>query len=283
MTTTPGSGDATAAPQYSETDFQLAIAVVTQELEEPVQHIVTLSDEELLAIEGIQHRQLSPLLWAEENLRSDEERAIAVASATRSMIARGLVTTSTIKDPRLPEQTAPDDEIAPALRGTVVARRAADWVLVAERTTSQGKAVGQFFVFDLEDDRRVIFEVFDAMGMHLFFALSFEDLAEQFWLWVDPAREIGEVDGEPEELAAAGFSDSEKARSLGESRAASAVVVRGRGEDAELSAFTLFAKPGQVELMETEGKGDGALVRIAPISRPSLDELVESLFEKRDE
>lgn len=282
MTTTPGSGDATAVPQYSETDLQLALGVISQDLEEPIMHIVTLSDEELLAIEGIQHRQLTALPWASANLRTDEERAIATAAATRSMIARGLVTTSSVKDPRMPQDPSPQDEIAPALRGTVVARRTSDWVIIADRTTSQGTATAVFYVFDLEGGQRVLFEVFDEMGMHLFFVLSAEDLAEQFWLWVDPAREIGDEDGEPEEHPAASFSSSATAKSLAEGRAATAVVVRAR--DAEAApAFSLFARTGTMELMESEGEGADAIVRIGEVSKDRLFELVNSLVVALDD
>lgn len=279
--TTPGSGAATDVPQFSELDQQMALAVVTQPLDDPVQHIVTLSDEELLAIEGIQYRQLTPLPWADENLRTPEERAVAVATATRGLIARGLVTTTKIKDPRLADEPGPEDEIAPALRGTVVARRNPDWVIAAERTTTQGRALGTFYVFDLEAERRAIFEVYDDMGMHLFFALSLESLGEQFWLWVDPAREAGDIDGDPEEFPAGEFSSTERGAGLGQARAATAVMVRGREQEvADAATFTLFAQPGQLDLMESDQSGQDAVVRIAPITQESLGELVLSLIEK---
>lgn len=276
--TTPGSGDATDIPPYDKTDLALAVGVITQELEEPATLIVSLSDEELLAIEGIQHRQLVPLPWAEKNLRTDEERAIATATATRSLIARGLVTMDSVKDPRLADEPGPGNKIAPALRGTVVARRTSDWVVIAERTTSQGRASGMFYIFDIEGSRRVLFEVFDEQGMHLFYLLDFKDFAEQFWLWIDPAREIGAEDGEPEEFTAAAFATSERSELLAQSRAATAVVVRGREESGPVQ-FSLFARPGAVELLEADGDGENAVQRIAPISRESLDALLLSLLE----
>lgn len=275
--TTPGNGSDPSVPQYDSQDIALAAGVITQELDEPATLIVSLSDEELLAIEGIQHRQLVPLPWAEKNLRTDEERAIATATATRSLIARGLVTMDEVKDPRKADEVGPGNRIAPALRGTVVARRTSDWVVIAERTTSQGSASGLFYVFDIDTGRRVLFEVFDEQGMHLFFLLDFADFAEQFWLWIDPAREIGAEDGEPEEFAASSFATSEKAGTLQQSRAATAVVVRGRDQEGA-AEFRLFARPGAVELMETEGEGEQSVHRIAPVSRATLDELVVSLL-----
>lgn len=263
-------------PEYTDQDRAMAVAVVTQDLDEPVQHIITLSDEELIAVEGVQHRQLTPLPWADENLATDVTRAAATASATRSLIARGLVTMEAVTDPRRPGQS-PEDQVAPAVKGTVVARRTSDWVVIAERTTTQGVAMGMFYIFDAGQDRRAILEVYDQMGMHLFFVLEGKDLAEQFWLWVDPAREIGEDDGEVEEYTGAEFTASERYRQLREGRAATAVQVRGRSSEAA-PTFTLFAQPGRLDLLETEGEGEEATMRIGALSRAGLDELLTSLI-----
>jgi hypothetical protein len=62
------------------------------------------------------------------------------------------------------------------------------------------------------------------------------------------------------------------------------VVVRGRGDEAsEAASFTLFAQPGELTLMESEGQGADAVVRLAPITRASLGALVEDLLEKHDD
>jgi hypothetical protein len=279
--TTPGSGSATAPPQYDEEDLRLARLVLSQALEDAVQPVATLTDEELLAIEGVQHRQLLPLPWAEENLRTDEERAIAAAAAARSMIARGLVRSEKVMDPLRAGEPAPRNEIAAALRGTIVARRIADRVIVAERRTTQGVATAIFYVFDLSGGRRVLWEVFDHQGMHVFSVFEGATLPEQLVLFVDPVGGIGDEDGEPIEIPAAEFPGSPKAQDLEGSRALTSIVVRGR-EEADAAQFNLFALPDRTELMETEGEGDDGLVRIAPVSRERLQELVESLLEPED-
>lgn len=60
-------------------------------------------------------------------------------------------------------------------------------------------------------------------------------------------------------------------------RGTTAVVVRGREEEGA-AEFRLFARPGAVELMETEGQGEESVHRVAPVSRKTLDELLISLL-----
>lgn len=276
--TTPGSGSATKAPQYDDEDLRMAHAVLTQPLEEAVISIVTLTDEELLAIEGIQHRQLMPLPWVAENLRTDEERAVAAATATRGLIARGLVRSEKVKDPLRPDEKGPADEIAPALRGTVVARRTSDQVVVAERKTSLGTATSVFYLFDLPTGGRVLWELFDDQGVHVFSVLDLATLPEQLIRFADPVGGIGDEDGEPLEIPAPQFPASEKAQELQGARALTSVVLRARGED-EAATFNLFGMPDRTELMETEDSEAGGVVRIAPISRAGLEELVASLVD----
>ena len=274
--TTPGSGTATSAPQYDDDDLRMAHAVLSQPLDEAVISIVTLTDEELLAIEGVQHRQLMPLPWAAENLRTDEERAVAAATATRGLIARGLVRSELIKDPLRVDQKGPDNEIAPALRGTVVARRTSDRVVVAERKTTEGIATSVFYIFDLADGGRVLWELFDDQGVHVFSVLDVKTIPEQLILFADPVGGIGDEDGAPQEIPSAQFAESAKAAELQGARALTSIVMRSRSEE-EVAAFNLFGMPDRTELMETEGSQEEGLVRIAPISRASLGEVLGSL------
>lgn len=275
--TTPGSGSATSTPEYDDNDLQMAAAVISQTLEEPVVSIATLTDEELMAIEGIQHRQLSPLPWSEANLRTDEERAVATATATRGLVARGLVRMKNIKDPMRPGEPGPDNEIAPALRGTIVARRTADHVVVAERQTTEGKGTSLFYVFELDGGRRVLWELYGDQGLHDFFVMDGETLAAQLLLFADPVGGVGEEDGEPVEIPAAQFQTHAKSAELKEARAVTSIALRSRGEGSP-ALFTLFSQLDRLELMETEGEGEAAVARIATISRGGVEQLIASLL-----
>src|SRR5690625_1133307 len=186
--TTPGSGCATAAPQFTDHDFHVAASLLQQEYDEPVAAVLRLTDEELLAVEGIQHRQLLPLPWASKNLDTDVKRAVVTATAMRSLISRGLVNSPKIKDPRTAGGPGPDDEGADVLRGTVVARRTSEAVVVTERTTTEGKATGAtgiFYVFRADEGPRVLWEVYDDQGAHTFDVMDASVLPEQFIVFAD--------------------------------------------------------------------------------------------------
>src|SRR5699024_7335144 len=280
--TTLGSGSATAAPQFTDHDFHVAASLLQQEYDEPVAAVLRLTDEELLAVEGIQHRQLLPLPWAAKNLDTDVKRAVATATAMRSLISRGLVNSSKIKDPRTAGGPGPDDEVADVLRGTVVARRTSEAVVVTERTTTEGKATGIFYVFDLPEGQKVLWEVYDDQGAHTFYVMDASVLPEQFILFADPVAGIGEEDAEPQEIAASAFPSSEIGKELGQARAATSVAVRAQ-DDRDDAAFTIFSLLDRAVMMETGGEGADAHLRLGTISRSTLSELVTSLVEPGDD
>lgn len=267
-------------PRYSAEDLETASALLTRPLTEPVTEIVSLTDEELLALDGIEHDPLTPTPWLERAARGEEDRALATAAAMRSMIARGIVTSSAVLDPRRYEDgsTAQAQVVAvPELQGTVVLRRTSDAVLIAERRTARGTAYGYFHLFHLEDGVRVLWEAFDDDGVHLFFLLAGETLPAQLLAFVDPIDGAADDDGEVEEVPVAQFPTSPAAARLAEARAVTTVLVLARGSDADPTAFTLFSTPDGLELMETEGEGEAALQRVGRLSRDSVLSLVEEL------
>lgn len=275
----------TGAPSFSAEDIRIATELLTQPLDGAVKEIVTLTDEELTALDGLQHDALTPLPWMSESATDDEGRALLTAAAMRSMIARGIVTTGAVRDPRSDEDAPADEAVmvaVPELQGTMVLRRTSDAVIIAERRTERGLAYGYFYVFHLEGTVRVLWEAFDATGFHLFFLLDGDTLAEQLIAFVDPIEAIGEEDGEPQEVPAASFGDSEAAARLARSRAMSTLLVLGREDTDGPTAFTLFSTPDGVELMETAGEGDTAVQRVGAVSRATLTELIEDLVAAGD-
>lgn len=273
---------APTAPQFSESDIAAAMAVVSQPLEESVMEIITLTDEELWAIDGVQHEQITALPWTEKNAPQDAERDLAAAVAMRSMLARGLVVSSAVSDPLTEEpadQGPPVYEVLPQVRGTAVLRRTSDRVLIAERTTEQGTVWSYFHVFDLPEGRRVLLEVFGGSGFHLFYLLAGEDLDAQFLKVVDPQGVVGQEDGEPTEVPAATFGESEEAQRLAAARAMTQVLVVSRDADAA-SQFVVFAMPDGLELMETDV--ESGISRVGAVSAQGLAEVLAQVLPGAD-
>jgi len=278
MTSAPnGPSD---APRFSAEDLEIATGLLTRPLTEPVTEIVSLTDEELMALDGIEQEPLTPIPWIESATHTPEDRSLVAAAAMRSMIARGIVTSSAVLDPRRYEDGSTQQArvvAIPELQGTVVLRRTSDAVLIAERRTERGTSYGYFHLFHLEDQVRVLWEAFDETGVHLFFLLEGSTLPAQLLAFVDPIDGAGDNDGDIEEIPSAEFSTSAAAARLAEARAVTTVLVLARESDADPTAFTLFSTPDGVVLMETDGQEDTAVQRVGKLSRDSVHALVEEL------
>ncbi|AXK46145.1 hypothetical protein [Brachybacterium saurashtrense] len=268
------------APRFSAEDVEIATALLTQPLEQPVTEVVTLTDEELMALDGIEQEPLTPTPWVSGSAEDEDSRALVAAAAMRSMISRGIVSSAAVLDPRRYEDGSQEQArivAVPALQGTMVLRRTADAVLIAERQTERGTAYGYFYLFHVDGGVRVLWEAFDATGFHLFFLLEGGTLPEQLRAFVDPVAGAGEVEGEVEEVPAASFATSAVAQRLADARAVTTVLVLDREDTAGPTAFTLFSTPDALELMETDGEGEAAIQRVGAVSAATLEGLIEEL------
>ncbi|MEO2098695.1 MAG: hypothetical protein ABGX90_16295, partial [Brachybacterium sp.] len=88
--------------------------------------VVTLSDEQIAALDGYERRQFVALPWLDAH---PEQRRIAAAVALRGMIAGGQVLTRTARYEEGPRWRA-----VPEISGCLVLRRTAESFTTAERT-----------------------------------------------------------------------------------------------------------------------------------------------------
>lgn len=271
------------APQLTDEDLEVAMAVISQPLQEEVTELATLTDEELRAVDGFAVEPTTPLPWLEKNAATTAQQQLATAVAMRSLMARGLVVSSALTEPWKYEDGSREPmtfETVPELRAVAVLRRTPDRVLLAERRTEQGTTRAFFYVFELEEERRILLEVFDQTGFHLFYLLRGADLLAQFLLVVDPKGVVGDEDSEPVEVPAAQFSESETAQRLAAARAMSQILVMEMGS-AEAEAFTILALPDHLELLESDE--EQAVTRVGAISRESLGDLLDQLLVAADD
>lgn len=269
--------------RLSDDDIRVAMAVLAQVPADEVASLVTLTDEEILALEGLGHEQLTALPWVEENAAQDAQRALVTAAAMRSFLARGLVVSEDVTDPREDSARAPRAEgertyeAAPELRATAVLRRTSDAVVAMGRRTDHGTATSMFYVFDLPEGRRALWEVYDAQGFHLFFLVPDALLIDQMIAFADPQGVVGTVDGDPEEVPAEELTESETGRRLAQARAATSVLVARRDLDAPVTC-SVFGLPDHLELMEAAAAGGVIHQRVGMVSRDSLAQMLSSLL-----
>ncbi len=266
-----------ATPQFTDDDLATAMGLISQPITQ-LTELIVLSDEEIRTIDGVDHEAVTPLPWIEDHADSPEERDLAAAVAMRSLMARGLITSNAVTDPLA--RTSADEqpmtfEPAPELRGTAVLRRTSDHVVLMERRTASGSVFAFFHVFDLQEGRRVMSEVFDASGFHHFHLMPGDLLMERCERVVDPSGALGTTDTEPVTIPEEDLEASEQVQHLAQAEAVTEVMVMQRGTQT-VTAVTLFALADHLEMLERDQ--EAGAVRVRQISRERLTSLLESLL-----
>lgn len=141
--------------------------------------IVTLSDEQIAALDGYERRQFVALPWLDAH---PEQRRVAAAVALRGMIAGGQVLTRTARHEEGPRWRA-----VPEISGCLVLRRTAESFTTAERTvrTEAGPQVHRLHCYSHPGG--VLEEETTADGLHRFTVLPADEAAVRLAAFLDPA------------------------------------------------------------------------------------------------
>lgn len=141
--------------------------------------VVTLSDEQIAALDGYERRQFVALPWLDAH---PEQRRVAAAVALRGMIAGGQVLTRTARHEEGPRWRA-----IPEISGCLVLRRTAESFTTAERTvrTEAGPRVHRLHCYSHPGG--VLEEETTADGLHRFTVLRAEEATVRLAAFLDPA------------------------------------------------------------------------------------------------
>ena len=141
--------------------------------------VVTLSDEQIAALDGYERRQFVALPWLDAQ---PEQRRVAAAAALRGMIAGGQVLTRTARHEEGPRWRA-----VPEISGCLVLRRTAESFTTAERTvrTEAGPQVHRLHCYSHPGG--VLEEETTADGLHRFTVLRAEEATVRLAAFLDPA------------------------------------------------------------------------------------------------
>lgn len=237
--------------------------------------LVDLTDEELAALDGPPvGLVVSPYL---EEL-DQAARDIAVMTAFRSLVARGLVLAPT------PEQAtravraastageglaAVEVEMAEVLSQVLTLRRVADRVVCIQRTAGQTRA---WRYLHRVDAGLTLDELVEPTGLHRFALVATPALLDVVVDWIVPAGVDGR-DG-PEValdafMAAEGRADDALLERLADAHVLADVTVRSRGDAGPGLLLGTFAGPDGLHLSTTVFAAAGQ-VRLRAVSRRTL-------------
>ncbi|KLN36326.1 hypothetical protein ACFVSK_04625 [Cellulosimicrobium cellulans] len=241
--------------RWSASDIAAAESALERAVAGEVTHVVTLTDEEIVILDGLQNPQLVAVPWLDAQEGAD--RALVGRVALRSLLARGMVVPSEDAAAAEPVDGRPavGIEAVPEITGPLVLRRTANAILSVERTTSLGR---HWVYVYLHEDDRVLEEEVAPSGHHAFSVYPLSELAGRLAVFVDPASQAL-LDGRSQTFTPDDFAA--RASSLPELAGALAVTTLGAvhaGSDV-LEQVSVYATPdGVYTVRGGEHGADGA-------------------------
>ena len=230
--------------------------------------VVTLSDEQLAALDGYERRQFVALPWLEAH---PEQRRTAAAVALRGMIASGQVLTRTARHEEGPRWRA-----VPEISGCLVLRRTAESFTTAERTvrTEAGPQVHRLHCY--VHPGGILEEETTADGLHRFTVLEAQQAAERLAAFLDPAG-AALADGESVHVRSSALPEHPLAARLGATRTLT-VLTHVRAADGSVQQLSTYATDDGMLTLEALDPGtEDPRLEVRPVGPASLRALATVL------
>lgn len=231
--------------------------------------LIDLTDEELAALAGAPDGLVvSPYLESLEPAQRD----LAVVTAFRSLVARGLVepptpgqVTAAVRQAQGADLAELDVRMGEALSQALTLRRVAPTVLCAQRTSAE---LTTWRYVHLVDEELALDEVVEPSGLHRFGLLRPADVPDVLLDWLAPEGWDG-PDGEPQQLDAGATAPGALLERLATAVVVCDVAVRRAGDDGGDLLIGTFAGPGLLVLSTTRS-APGSPVSLRPASRRTV-------------
>ncbi|MBP2268095.1 hypothetical protein J3A64_003559 [Pseudarthrobacter sp. PvP004] len=216
----------------------------------------TLTDEEVVALDGVQHEQLVALPWLSAQ---DASKELMCAVALRGLLAKELVYPVIFEGEAEPSRLHATEEIT----GALTLRRSGSSVVSVERTVSTGKR----WLYSYLHDDGVLLEEVDEGGLHGFTVITRDQLAQRLAEFVDPEKAAvrdtyptGYTEAQFEEHAATALADT----------LAASTVVAFNSDTNEFPTITVYTGPSGVHVLTPQVDGDSVSLELKETSAASL-------------
>lgn len=235
--------------QFAAEDIEAAQSVLGRAVEGQATHVVTLTDEQLVILDGLHVEQVVPTPWLSAQEGADIELVGKVA--LRALLSRGLV----VPAAREVEGTEPDFglDAVPEITGPLVLRRTAQAVLGFERTTSLGTSWAFCYV---HDDGGVLEEEVVDSGHHKFSVYPLSVLDERLSVFLDPVG-AAVMSGAPRAITTTEL-ETDPPVELAEALAVTQVSAVRTGSDVMVTQ-TVYAGPHGVFALRGGDRADGSV------------------------
>jgi hypothetical protein len=255
--------------KWTERDVQCAAKILESASPEGTA-LPTLTDEEVVALDGVQHDQIVALPWLSAQT---VEKEILCAVALRGLLAKELVYPVIFQGESEPTRLHAVDEIT----GALTLRRSGDSVVSIERTVSTGKR----WLYAYVHVEGVLLEEVDDGGLHGFTVITPERLPARLAEFVDPEGAAAR-DSETSSYSEADF-EAHASAALADTLAASNVVALNTGSD-DFPTLTVYTGPSGVHVLTpnvaptaTNGVPGNVRLELRETSRSTLESALGGL------
>lgn len=274
------------AMQWSAHDLAAAREVLAESRTGEVRHIVTLTDEEIIILDGLQHPQLVALPWLTDQEGADHDLVGRVA--LRSLLVRGLVEVQQTDSadpaesasPSTPDVSGVGIVAVPQITGSLVLRRTGQAILVAVRTTALGQHWVYVYAHGVNADRdTIVEEEVSEAGLHSFSVYPVAELGPRLTAFIDLAG-AAVMDGRRRAISASELETvAATIPALAQAAAVTVLSVVRAGSDLAESK-TIYSGPAGVHVLEAASveAPDGQLV-LREVGPSTLSEIPAGLLE----
>ena len=269
-----------AGAPFDERALASAVALLASGQESP-QDAAILTDEELIALDGILTPQFAETPFLQSHAPDEQTRAMLARTAMRSLMVRRVVVSeieaSEIEERPLADENLLNVTIEPRTLGALVLRRSSRAVLVLEREVSE--EIHRLYYYP-HDSGIVLEEEVTADGVHVFTVMPDASVAVRARHLVDQLSLAGE-DGEPVVVAADQLESHPELGPLLEDTRALTVATLLLQENEDEPRRAVFHMTSQ-QVLAGEEAGDGT-VSIMEVSTATIEAVLTALLEEARE
>lgn len=250
---------------WTERDFNCAQAVLARGVDAEIL-LPTLTDEAIVALDGINREQLTALPWLDQY---PEQKELVCNVALRSLLTSGAAFPLILGDDFRPSGLAANEDIT----GVMALRRTGERIITAELQ----KDGGPVWLYGYVHGSLVLEELVDGAGSHTFMLSSLADFAGHV-MELANASAVSSADG-----ASTSFALEEFEAQAGTVLDGTLGVTSMTGISTEESAFanyTLYATADQLIALTSRKVGEAVFLDLTPVSAATALASVGELVRK---
>lgn len=250
---------------WTERDYRCAQGVLAQ-IDDEGFSLPTLTDEAIVALDGINREQMTALPWLAEHA---DQKELACNVALRGLLTSGAAFPLVLGDDMQPSGLAANETIT----GVMALRRTGERIITAELQ----KDTGTVWFYGYVHGGTVLEELVDAAGSHTFMLAALADFPGHVMELANAAG-LESADGEPASFPMEEFEQQAGTVLAG---ALGATSITGVSlEESTFASYTLYSQPDRLVALTSGAEGGTVQLTLAAVAAGTALAAVTALVEK---